>query len=141
MTTKTCPHCHKAFSARTRYCSTSCRYWFNSIKKDKEAGLPPFRKRNRKWFSMTTGYGVAKVKGGTRAGRRSGGMIHGSMEAQVNCTTEKWVEINAQNLHQHFTCISFYRPNGILLGDGSYIKAADIEIETGIIFKLNNVKS
>ena len=129
---KQCVRCGVDIQPRKKFCSDKCKFWFNLIKKEKEAHLPPAKKRNRNFFSMVTGYERALPKGGMRQGRRSGGMITGSMSAMINCTVEKWVELNAANLTTHFTSISFHRPTFIQLGDGTSVKEEDIKSETGI---------
>lgn len=128
---KICPRCQSQFEAKTKFCSTSCKYWFNLIKKEKESHLTPAKKRNERYFAMTTGYTRAKPKGATQ-GKRCKGMITGSMSAMVNVTVEEWAELNLENLHRHFNSIPFYRPWYIRLGNEKLIKEEDIERETGI---------
>lgn len=129
---KVCANCTNKIDNRKKFCSDNCRYWFNVIKKEREAHLPPVKKRNNRFFSMVTGYGVAKMKGAERQGRRSGHMVTGAMGARVNCTNEEWAEINYDNLKRHFTSISFYRPWGIKLGDGTEIKEKEIQKKLNI---------
>ncbi len=129
---KRCPRCDEPVDGQKKYCSDSCKYWYNKIRKEKEAHLPPVKKRTNWYFSMITGYGVAKMPG-ARQGKRSGGMITGSMSARVNCTNEEWAEVNYDNIKRHFTCISFYRPTGITLGDQTWIREKDIQKVTGVV--------
>lgn len=131
---KNCLKCGTEIDSRKKYCSTHCKYWYNVIKKEKECHLPPFKKRNANFFSMIVGYERAKIKGGLRQGRRSGHTCVGSMSAMVNCTIEKWVEITPENLKTHFSSISFYKPSGIRLGNGMFVKTEDIEKATGVCF-------
>lgn len=114
---KNCAKCGVEIDNRKKFCSDSCKYWFNVCKKEEEIGLPPFKKRNKNYFSMITGYEQAK-SGGLRQGRRSGGTCTGGMSARINCTTEIWSEVNYENIKKHFTCISFYTPDNIRLGNG-----------------------
>lgn len=118
---------------RKKFCCESCKYWYNSIKKDNEKHLPPFKKRNKNFFSMVTGYKQSISARGQ--GRRRGGEVKGAMAANVNYTVEQWAELNAENLKRHFTSISFWQPSGITLGDQTRIRKDNIEKETG--FKID----
>lgn len=127
---KKCLNCEKEVQGnRKKFCSDHCRYWFNMIKKDKEQHLPPVKKRNKNFFSMVTGWGYGS---NTRQGKRSGHMVAGGMSARITSTNEEWAELTYDNLKKHFTCISFYRPVGIKLGDDTWIKEKDIFKETGV---------
>ncbi len=129
---KNCLRCTKELdSNRKKFCNSFCKNWYNSVKKDKEAHLPPAKKRNRNFFSMITGYGNASKEQGKRAGH----MVTGAMSAGVNCTIEQWAEVTPENLKAHFTCISFWTPIGIRLGDGTFIKREEISKELGISFE------
>jgi signal recognition particle subunit SEC65 len=79
---------------RKKFCSESCKYWFNSIKKDNEKGLPPVKKRNENYFYMIVG--SERAKSNSRQGKRSGSMVTGSMSAMVYVTVEEIVELNRQ---------------------------------------------
>lgn len=123
---KYCLRCESPIPRRKRYCGDSCKYWYNLIKKEKESGLPPPKKRTGKYFSMVTGY--TRAKSGNRQGKRVNGMITGSMSAMITVTTEVWVEVTPENIDRHFNAISFYTPSGIKLGDGRYVKREDIPL-------------
>lgn len=132
---KNCPRCKKEFDSRKKFCSDSCKYWYNSIKKDEEkySGLAPFRKRNENYFSMVTGY--ERAKSSSTQGKRCGHMVMGAMLAMINVTTEDWVLVNEENLKIHFSHPEYFRPSYIRLGDGRRIRKENIETELGI--KLN----
>lgn len=116
-----------------KFCCDSCKYWYNLIKKEKEAHLPPAKKRNRNFFSMVIGSEIARMKGGARQGKRTGGgMITGSMSAMVRCTVEKWVEYNVGNIKQHFAGIPGYTPTIAVMGDQSRLTKQEIYKELGI---------
>jgi hypothetical protein len=131
MEIKKCAHCSKELTNRRRkFCNDSCKYWYNSIKKDNESHLPPVKKRNRNYFRMVTGSEWAKS--GSRQGKRAGHMVMGSMAAMVRQTTEEIVEVNKENLQQHFKGIPGYMPVGIRTGSGEFFKKDEIEKEYGI---------
>ena len=96
--TKTCPRCKGSITnQRRKYCSDSCRYWYNAIRKEKESHLPPVRKRNANYFHMITGAQPNSLRG-------HGGRNHkGAMAARVYIYTEEIVEVNYANLLRHFT--------------------------------------
>ena len=128
---KNCPRCKKEIhrSSRKKYCSESCKYWFNSIRKDKEKHLPPVRKRTANFFSMVIGSEVANSRG---QGRRSGGTIKGAMSARIECTIEAWTAITKDNLQKHFKGIRGYTPVTARLGDGRRLNKVEILREFNI---------
>ena len=130
---KNCVKCGKEIPNRNKFCSDHCKWWYNSIKKDNERHLPPFRKRNKNYFAMVTGSEWAKSS--SRQGRRSGGTIMGSMSAMIPVATEEIVEVNKDNLDRHFKGIPGFTPVYIRLGDETRIKKENIYKEFGI--KLN----
>jgi hypothetical protein len=126
---KACPHCSGPVSdPRRRYCSDSCKYRYNSLKRDREQGLPPVRKRSRAFFSMVTGSYVCSGPGsrGRGQGRRSGGTITGSMAARVLCTLEEWTPVTRENLDRHFTGIPGYIPTHARMGDDSRLTKEEV---------------
>ncbi len=128
----TCVKCGgKLPTQRHKFCSSHCKYWYNVIKREKEAHLPPKRKRNKSYFYMIVGSEWAK--GSSRQGKRSGSMVVGAMAAMVRTTVEDVVEVNETNIKKHFDGIPGYIPNGLRLGDGTYIKREDV-------FKQLNIK-
>jgi len=131
-TMKKCLRCDKELeNNRRKFCDHRCKYWYNSIKKDNEAHLPPVKKRNKNFFSMVVGYSNS-LKGNSQ-GKRCNGTIRGSMSAILNVTTEVWAEVSCENIKKHFTAISFWRPKGIRLGDGTWVKEEDIERELNVM--------
>lgn len=121
---KFCARCQKPILPRKKFCSDSCKYWFNEIKKEREAHMAPAKKRTDQFFSMITGYEWAKTKG---QGRRSGHMVKGGMAARVSVTVEKWAELNRENLIRHFNSVPSYDPAYVLLGNGERVKASEIK--------------
>lgn len=115
---------------RKKYCSESCKYWYNSIKKDNEKGLPPVKKRNEKYFYMIVGSERAKSQ--SRQGKRSGSMVTGSMSAMVYVTVEEIVELNKENLIRHFKGIQSYVPTYCRLGTMENVKKEEIFNRFGI---------
>ena len=115
---------------RKKFCSESCKYWFNSIKKDNEKGLPPVKKRNENYFYMIVGSERAKSQ--SRQGKRSGSMVTGSMSAMVYVTVEEIVELNKENLIRHFKGIQSYTPSYCRLGTMENIKKEEIFNRFGI---------
>ena len=139
MAEKRCNKCDKPLeNKRRKYCSESCKYWYNTIKRDEEKHLPPVKKRTNKYFMMIVGSEWAK--GQSRQGKRSGSMVTGSMAAMVRCTVEEVVLITKENLERHFKGIPGCKPNYIRLGDGTTILKEDIEKTTGIKIKLDDYK-
>ena len=101
MVGKTCKQCRKPLdNPRTQYCGASCRYWFNSIKQEKEKHLSPAKKRNSGWFYMLTGNTQWDRKG---QGKRSGGMVTGGMGAMIRWPTFELVEVTPENIANHFS--------------------------------------
>lgn len=128
-----CPKCSEAITdPRKKYCSATCKYWFNLIKREKESHLPPVKKRTEQYFSMVVGSQRAVMKGGGRQGKRSGGMITGSMSAFIYCTVESVVEVNIDNLNRHFEGIQGYTPTLIVLGTGERVYKQDIQSRLGL---------
>ena len=128
---KNCAKCNEELdNNRKKYCSDFCKYWYNLIKKENEKHLPPVKKRNRNYFSMVVGSEWAK--GGSRQGRRAGGMIMGAMAAMVRCTREEIVEVTRDNILRHLAGITGHIPKGITLGDGTFIDKNHIHQELGI---------
>lgn len=93
---KNCLKCGKELSNnRKKFCDDHCKYWYNIVRKEKEAYLAPFKKRNKNFFSMIIGYHNSLKYG---QGRRSKGMVKGAMGAIVNITTKEWAEVNYDNI-------------------------------------------
>lgn len=120
---KICPRCKDEFDGRTKFCCNSCKYWFNSIKKDNEKHLPPARKRTREYFHMLVG---SKRASGRGQGKRVNGTIKGSMSAMVMVAVEEIVPVTKENLQRHFKGIPGNTPVAIRLGDGSYVRKENI---------------
>lgn len=117
---KTCAKCGQPIdNNRKKFCSDNCKWWFNSIKKDNEKHLPPAKKRNNGWCQVYVSIGNSISHKGQ--GRRSGGMVKGSMAANVQYEVTELRPFNFDNLNFHFSkkSGSNYMPNHILLGDGS----------------------
>lgn len=126
---KICPQCENPVSNnRKKFCSDHCKWLFNSIKRDKEKGLPPVKKRNKNYFYMTVGSSYDN-KG---QGRRSGGMITGGMSARIPHTVDQVVEVNKENLLRHFKGIPGHIPTGFYFGDHDYCQKENVEKVTGI---------
>jgi len=82
---------------------------------------------------MVTGSEVARMKGGARQGKRTGGgMVTGSMSARVLCTVEKWTELTVENVKKHFEGIPGYMPSIVVLGDQSRLSKQEIYKELNI---------
>ena len=131
---KVCAHCGKELdNPRKKFCNDSHRWHYNMLKKEREKHLPPVKKRNREWFKMVTGSEWASRKG---QGKRSGHMVQGAMAAMVRCTVEVMTEVTKENIEKHLSGIPGYTPNGIELGDGTYIRKENIyqELEIKIIY-------
>jgi hypothetical protein len=126
---KNCKQCKKdTGSNRKQYCSESCKWRYNSIKKDNEKHLPPVKKRNENFFRMVVG----STWDGKGQGRRSGGLIKGAMSAMVRVTVEEYAEVNSHNIKRHLKGIPGYIPNGIQLCNGVYIDKMHIKTKLGI---------
>ncbi len=92
---KKCAKCDvDLLNKRSKFCSTHCKWWYNAIKRENESHLPPVKKRNNKFFYMTVGSGRAKSN--SRQGKRSGGMVMGSMSAMIQVTIDEIVELNQE---------------------------------------------
>lgn len=126
-----CVKCGKPTgSKRKKYCSESCKYWYNLIRKEKESHLAPLRKRTDKWFYMVIGSKWAKP---TRQGKRCGHMVTGGMAARVNVTVEKLVEVNADNIMKHFEGITGYQPTYMRLGTQERVYRNDVLQRFGVV--------
>jgi hypothetical protein len=126
---KKCPHCDKdVINIRKKFCSGSCKYWYNNIKKDNEKHLPLKKFRNRQYFSMVVG-STNKSKG---QGKRCGHMVTGGMSAMISSTVEEMVLVNAENIKRHMKGIPGFYPCGIKLGNGDWVKEENFEKELGI---------
>ena len=91
---KTCAKCGEPLeNNRKKFCNDNCKYWFNSIKKADEKYLPPVKKRTKEWCQVYVSVGNTMSQKGQ--GKRSGGMIKGSMAANV---TYEVTEIKPFNL-------------------------------------------
>jgi len=122
---RSCVRCKKVLeNKRKKFCSDSCKFWFNSIKKDNEKHLPPVKKRTELFFYMVTG--SERAKSNSRQGKRSGGMITGSMSAMIYCTVEEIVELNQENINRHFKGIQGYTPSFIRLGTNKIIRKENV---------------
>lgn len=121
---KVCPRCgDEITNSRKKYCSENCRYWFNSIKKDNEKHLPPVRKRNKEWCHVFVSVGNTISQRGQ--GKRSGGMIKGSMSANVQFMICQIKPFNFSSVEEHFKMKSAYIPPYIQLGDGTRLSKDD----------------
>ena len=122
---RSCVRCEKVLeNKRKKFCSEKCKFWFNNIKKENEKYLPPLKKRTELFFYMITG--SERIKSSSTQGKRSGGMITGSMSAMVYCTVEEVVELNQENINTHFKGIQSYTPCYIRLGTLEIIKKENI---------------
>ena len=130
MAEKLCPKCGKNITnSRKKYCSDYCKYWYNQIKKDNERGLPPVKKRSENYFYKIVGSKWAKSE---RQGKRSGGMITGSMAARVEVTIEEIVPVTPENIREHFKGIWNYEPIYMKLGNQERVYKKDIFSKYGI---------
>lgn len=85
-------------NSRSKFCSDSCKWWYNNIKRDRERHLPPVRKRTQEYFSMVVG--SERANRGTGQGRRSGGMVRGAMsDMSIRCTVEEVVTFKIGRAH------------------------------------------
>lgn len=129
MTTKTCAKCGSPLNSnRKKFCNDNCKWWFNSIKREKEKHLPPVKKRNKDWCQVYVSVGNTISHRGQ--GRRSGGMVKGSMSANVQYEITELRPFNIESLNFHFSKkgTSGYIPNHIWLGDGTKLTRDDAEM-------------
>jgi len=117
---KKCAHCEKEIDARKKFCSDSCKYRYNSIKKDAEAGLPPMRKRSALWFECHVGVRTEHAKG-----KRSGSYTKGGMAAAVDCQIIELKPATAENIKQHFQGCQRHKPSTVRLGNGQILSAEE----------------
>lgn len=114
---KNCARCAAEISNRKKFCSDSCKYWFNLIKKDNEKHLPPVKKRNKQWCYVFTKVGNTISERGQ--GKRVGGMVKGSMAANVQFEIAELMPFTYENMQYHFQPKpgSKWTPEQIRLGD------------------------
>jgi len=124
---KTCAKCGIEIPARKKFCCNSCKYWYNSIKKDNEKHLPPFKKRNKGYCYVYISVGNTISRRGQ--GRRSNGMIKGSMSANVQYEVCEIKPFTFESIRLHFSAKhgSPYVPSLITLGDQSRMTKDDAE--------------
>jgi hypothetical protein len=125
---KTCPQCGKEIeNHRKAYCSQSCQFWFNSIRREKESHLPPVKRRNAGYFHLITGSTWAKSKG---QGKRMGSLVVGSMAAMVSVYTEEIVPFTEENLKRHFFGTRFSIAH-VRICDGSTLNIVQVAKKFG----------
>jgi len=115
---KDCAKCGKdTGSNRKKFCSDNCKWWFNSIRKEQEKYLPPVKKRTKEWCHVFVSVGSTISQKGQ--GKRSGGMIRGSMSANVTFQVCEMRPFTFQSVEHHFSPKDNYPqiPSYILLGD------------------------
>lgn len=118
-------------SNRKKFCCDSCKWWYNNIKRQKESHLPPVKKRTKEYFSMVVGSERANKRSGQ--GRRSGGMVRGSMsDIFIMVAIEEVVEFNEENARKHFAGIPGHLPTSLRLGDGTRLEKREVESHFGI---------
>lgn len=124
---KTCARCGEQIGNRKKFGSVHCKYWFNSIKREKEKHLPPFKKRNKEWCYVYVKIGNTISHRGQ--GKRTGGMVQGSMAANVQYEIAEIMQFSFENLKKHFSAKhgNPYIPATIRLGDGTVMKKAEAE--------------
>lgn len=124
---KTCAKCGDPIPVRRKFCSDSCKWWFNAIKKDSEKGLAPYKKRNKDWCFVYTSVGNSISERGQ--GRRSGGMVKGSMSANVSYEKVTLMPFNFENMKRHFEKKMGYPyiPAYIRLGDETRMSKEEAE--------------
>jgi hypothetical protein len=102
MPNKKCARCGEPLeSNRKKFCSDTCKWRYNSIKKDNEKHLPPVKKRNKEWCHVFVRIGNTISERGQ--GRRSGGMVKGGMAANVNYEVTELRTFNFDNVKFHFS--------------------------------------
>lgn len=117
---RTCARCGAELeSKRKKFCSDHCKWWFNSVKQEKEKHLPPVKKRNKEWCQVYVSVGNTISARGQ--GKRTGGMVKGSMAANVTYEVTELRPFNMENLNYHFSAKNNYSyiPKYIWLGDGT----------------------
>jgi hypothetical protein len=127
-TKKKCAKCGiELDSNRKKFCSENCKWWFNAIKKENESHLPPVKKRNKDWCYVFINVGNSISERGQ--GRRSKGMVKGSMAANVNYEVTELRPFNLNNIAYHFSSKkgSGYIPSYIMLGDGTKMTKDEAE--------------
>jgi hypothetical protein len=126
-TAKTCVKCGGQLeSNRKKFCCDSCKWWYNSIKKENEKHLPPVKKRNKDWCHVYVSIGNTISHRGQ--GKRSGGMVKGSMSANVSYQITELRPFNFENMNFHFSKKgSGFIPNHIWLGDGTMLTKDEAE--------------
>lgn len=108
---------------RKKYCSDRCKYWFNVKKREREKYLPKKKFRNQQYFYMVT-----RVEyDNRRQGKRCGHMVTGGMSARIPTAAGEYVQLTKANVSQHFKGIPGYKPYGLKLGDGTWIKKDDVK--------------
>lgn len=125
---KVCTKCGGPLdSNRKKFCTDNCKWWFNSIKKENEKHLPPVKKRNKDWCNVFVSVGNTISQRGQ--GKRIGGMVKGSMAANVQFEVTELRPFNIDNLNFHFSKKGYsnYIPNHIWLGDGTKLTKDDAE--------------
>ena len=129
---KTCAKCGAELdNKRKKFCSDSCKWWFNAVKKENEKDLPPVKKRNKDWCYVYLSVGNTISQRGQ--GKRSGGLVKGGMAGNVNYEITELRPFNFANLEFHFSAKRGYSyiPQYICLGDGT--KYTKDEAETYLI--------
>jgi hypothetical protein len=124
---KLCAKCGELVTSnRKKFCSETCKWRFNSIKKSNESHLPPVKKRTKEWCHVFVRIGNTISQKGQ--GRRRGGMVKGGMAANVNFEVTELRPFNWDNVKLHFsTKGSSYTPYCILLGDGTKLTRDEAE--------------
>jgi len=114
---KNCIRCNSELSnIRKKFCSNSCKFWFNKIKKDQEAHLPPASKRTANWFYCLVGVRTEFAKS-----KRSGLMVSGNMCAATRHTVEELLPASPENIARHFEGLPEHKPSYAAFGDGSFL--------------------
>jgi hypothetical protein len=127
MTQKTCAKCGKPVkNNRRKFCSETCQWRFNSIKKENEKHLPPVKKRTKDWCQVYVRIGNTISERGQ--GKRSGGMVKGGMAANACYEVTELRPFNFENVKLHFSKKgSSYIPYCIMLGDGTKLTRDEAE--------------
>lgn len=124
---KTCAKCKAPLTNnRKKFCDDTCKYRFNSAKKENEKHLPPIKKRTKDWCHVYVRIGNTISERGQ--GRRSGGMVKGGMAANVNYEVTELLPFSFDNVNLHFSKKgSGYIPCCIVLGDGTKLTRDEAE--------------